>query len=178
MNIKRVERVIAVEFFPFTELSSADGRGLIQQAVTARRNSQAPYSHFRVGAALRSEAGQTSYYGCNVECADYLGTHAEEAAITSMVVSGHKKIAIIAIAAAHEDEEFDLSCSGLKVPHLDDLSFRDMTPACGNCLQKIWENCHGDKTVPILSVRPDGLVARSTIGDMLPVAFDLSRVYD
>jgi cytidine deaminase len=177
MEIKRVERVIAVEFFPFTELPSGEGRELIQRAIAARRNAQTPYSHFAVGAALWSKSGQAIYYGCNVECADYLGTHAEEAAITAMVVGGHKQIQMIAIAAAHEDEEFELSCSGLKMPQLDDLSIGDMMPACGNCLQKIWENCHGDKTVPILSIRPDGLVARATIGDMLPMAFDLSGVY-
>lgn len=174
MCIHKASRKITVEFIHFSKLTSVEGRGLVQQAIAVRNNAQAPYSHFKVGAALCSDKGGT-FYGCNVERADYSGTtHAEQAAIDSMVSSGHRKIAMIVLAAAHEDLTFDLR----KLQETPtDLTVRDMIPPCGGCLQKIWENCLDDPNVKILSVATNGLVARTSIGEIFPISFDLKGVY-
>lgn len=170
MCIHETSKTISVEFFHFASLASTDGRGLVQQAIAVRDRAQAPYSHFKVGAALWSTQGGT-FYGCNVERADYSGTtHAEQSAIDSMVAGGHKKIKLIVLAAAPEAVSFNLNGqSCLPV----DFSVRSMLPPCGGCLQKIWENCQGDLNVLILSVTPDGGIFRTTIGDIFPISFDL-----
>ena len=165
---------IVVEFFPFMSLSTEE-RFLVEEAVKARVNAQAPYSRFKVGAALWSTQGDL-FGGCNVERADYSGTsHAEQAAIDAMVFAGDRQIKVIALAAAHEDIVFDLTGRLFRIP--EGLTIRSMVPPCGGCLQKIWENCHGDLGVIILSVMPEGGVFRTTIGDTFPAHFDLSGVY-
>jgi cytidine deaminase len=167
---ERATKTISVEFLHFASLASTDGRGLVQQAIAVRDRAQAPYSHFKVGAALWSTQGGT-FYGCNVECADYSGTtHAEQSAIAAMVTGGHKKIKMIVLAAAPEGVSFNLGGEP-RLPGGFDV--RSMLPPCGGCLQKIWENCHGDLSVPILSVTPDGGIFRTTIGDIFPISFNL-----
>lgn len=184
MCIKQISRLITVEYCTLDDLDFEHGRELVQSAVAVRRNAQAPYSHYKVGAAVLSDGqteflsdgGEKVFVGCNVECADYSGTtHAEQAAIAAMVAAGHSKIKMIAIACAHEDISFDIG--GMDDMPLD-VTMDDMPPPCGGCLQKIWENCHNDKNVPILSVTPSGIVFRTTIGDILPIHFDLTGVYD
>ena len=70
---------------------SFDVNKLIEQAILARENAYAPYSNFKVGAAILLKDG--SYiHGCNVENASYGGTIcAERVAITSAIASGYKK---------------------------------------------------------------------------------------
>ena len=70
----------------------------IAAAIAARQAAYAPYSEFRVGAAVRSESGAV-YTGCNVENAAYPeGICAEAAAIAAMVMAGERRIAEIAVA--------------------------------------------------------------------------------
>ena len=69
---------------------------LIQKARNASEQAYAPYSKFRVGAALLTTTGKI-YTGCNVEFADYLALHAEVNAIGSAVNDGENDIRIIVI---------------------------------------------------------------------------------
>ena len=72
---------------------------LIDLAARTRQNAHAPYSNFKVGAALRTVSGQV-FSGCNVENAAYPeGTCAEAGAIAAMVAAGERQIAEIAVIA-------------------------------------------------------------------------------
>ena len=72
---------------------------MIDSARAVRENAHAPYSKFKVGAALRSASG-TVYTGCNVENVAYPeGTCAEAGAIAAMVAGGDTQIAEIAVIA-------------------------------------------------------------------------------
>ena len=72
---------------------------LFEKARAVRLNAHAPYSKFRVGAALRTKTGK-EFVGCNVENSAYpQGTCAEAGAIASMIAAGEKEIAEICIVA-------------------------------------------------------------------------------
>lgn len=89
---------------------------LYSMATKCREKAYAPYSKFKVGAAILSENGQI-FGGCNVENASYpCGTCAEAGAISAMIAAGEKKIKEILVVA----------------------DTKQIMP-CGNCLQKIIE---------------------------------------
>lgn len=95
-------------------------RELIKRACIAQANAYAPYSKFMVGAALLTKNGAI-YVGCNVECADYDGTHAEESALAAMVTAGERwPIAIVIVGALEE-------CTPTIIM------------PCGKCRQKLYE---------------------------------------
>ena len=121
---------------------------LIDAARDARENAYAPYSKFKVGAAIRTKSGAI-FAGCNVENAAYPeGTCAEAGAIAAMVVAGQTDIAEIAVIAD---------------------SPQPVTP-CGGCRQKIAEFADGD--VVVVMATTDGAAAKITVADLLPGAFD------
>ena len=169
MRASKIHRVGDVEIFHFSEMSSADGRGLVQQAINARRNAYVPYSGFKVGCALASQNG-TVFYGCNVEYAHYIVTHAERSALAAMVVSGYLNIRMLVLAGAPADREFNLAPKDID---LDKIDVNSMVTPCGDCRQVITEHCDGDKSVPILSVNPEGFIFRTTIGVLCPYVFTL-----
>ncbi len=75
-------------------------RKLLKQAIEARERAYAPYSHYRVGAALLTSSGKV-YKGCNVENAAYSPSMcAERTAIFKAVSEGDRSFAAIAIATA------------------------------------------------------------------------------
>jgi cytidine deaminase len=75
-----------------------EDRELVQLAQAARKNAYAPYSHYDVGAALLTTAGQV-FTGCNVENAVYpMVTCAERTAIVKAVSEGQREFVAIAIA--------------------------------------------------------------------------------
>lgn len=120
---------------------------LVAAAISARENAFAPYSHFRVGAAVETARGEI-FAGCNVESASFgLTLCAERVAIFSAVAAGHRRIKRIAIVA---DSEV-------------------LTAPCGACRQIIWE-FGGDIVVELANLKGDGQKLR--MAELLPMAFD------
>lgn len=124
-------------------------RELVEAALEGRERAHAPYSGFRVGAAVRAADG-TIYRGCNVESPSYgLTVCAERVALFSARAAGATAYRAIAVAgAAHEDRAL---------------------PPCGACRQVI-HDLAGD--VPVLLATLDGRVSRCSAGALLPAAFD------
>jgi cytidine deaminase len=124
---------------------------LIAAARQAREHAHAPFSKFRVGAAVRTKSGKI-FSGCNVENASYgLTICAERVAIFKAVSEGEKEFSSIAV-----------------VTDTDKL-----TPPCGACRQVIWEFC-GD--VPVFLANLKGKVECERSGKLLPRPFDSSHL--
>jgi cytidine deaminase len=120
---------------------------LIDAAVTVRENAYAPFSEFRVGAALETDDGDI-IDGCNVESASYgLTVCAERVAIWKAISQGKRKIKHIAVVADTEE----------------------LTPPCGVCRQIIWE-FGGD--IPVILANLKGKTEIVQMRDLLPRAFD------
>ena len=124
-----------------------DLAALLDAARAAQRQAYAPYSGFRVGAALLTEAGAV-HAGCNVENAAYpVGACAEAGAISAMAAAGGRRIAAIAIVGGEEGA----ACF-----------------PCGACRQRIREFA-GPETAVL--VEDFGAVRRFSLDDLLPHAF-------
>lgn len=124
---------------------------LIAAARSARENAHAPFSSFRVGAAVRSKSGRI-FAGCNVENASYgLTLCAERVAIFKAISEGEREFDAIAV-----------------VTDADTL-----TPPCGACRQIIWEFC-GD--VPVILANLHGKIERERSLNLLPRPFDASHL--
>jgi cytidine deaminase len=122
-------------------------RELTRLARLARRGALAPYSKFKVGAALRAEDGEI-VTGCNIENASYgLTICAERVAVFKALSEGLRRFDAIAIVAG---------------------SPRPTAP-CGPCRQVLWEMC-GDIWVHMASSRGGSLTYR--LSDLLPLPFD------
>ena len=120
---------------------------LLEAARRARDNAYAPYSGFKVGAAIRCPDGSV-FAGCNVENVAYpQGTCAEAGAIAAMVAAGRTEIAEVLVVA-----------DGPEI----------ITP-CGGCRQKLAEFARPD--APVILAGLDGERARTTVGALLPGAF-------
>lgn len=123
---------------------------LIEASRAAMENAYAPYSGFRVGAAILGANGRV-YTGCNVENASYgLTACAERNAVASMVADGER----VAEAAA-------ISCSGGKA-----------APPCGACRQVLAEFAPRDRPMKVYLVSDEG-VETHTLDELLPDAFKL-----
>jgi cytidine deaminase len=122
---------------------------LASAALLARENAHAPYSHFRVGAALEDSSGRV-HTGCNVENATYgLTLCAERVAVFKAISEGARNFKRIAIAADTEA----------------------LTPPCGACRQILWEFC-GDIEITLLNPRGKSEILQ--LIDLFPRAFDAS----
>ncbi|MDE4096133.1 cytidine deaminase [Phaeobacter gallaeciensis] len=125
---------------------------LKEAAIAVRENAHAPYSNFKVGAAIRAASG-TVYVGCNVENVAYPeGTCAEAGAIAAMVAAGETQLAEVYVIADSPDP----------------------VPPCGGCRQKLAEFGCGD--VPVTMGTTAGAERRTTIADLLPGAFGASHM--
>mgnify|MGYP001601930272 CR=1 FL=1 len=142
---------------------------MFEGVIRAKNNAQARYSNYKVGAAVLSESGSI-YLGCNVETADWRALHAEENAIGSMVTwEGQAKIKKLAFVGAKA--EVDIRISEAKVPK-DFYPFLNIPVPCAGCLQKIWENCHGDGSVVLYGFSQSlGCITRVTFDNALPFKF-------
>lgn len=166
--MRKVSKVITAQLLDFSELSHPE-KELLEAARLVRRNAQAPYSHYWVGAAVRSTSGRV-HVGCNVERATWTQTtHAEQAAVDMMVAEeGPTKITMIALIAGPAGQEVDFS---QKKPTPKGFPIDKIPCPCGHCLQIIWENCFGDTEVVILGLTAWGEISKITIGDALPMRF-------
>jgi cytidine deaminase len=120
---------------------------LLAAARDAREHAYAPYSRYRVGAALLDDAGRI-HAGCNVENAAYPeGVCAEAGAISQMVLNGGRRI--VAAVVLGEGSE-------------------PITP-CGGCRQKLRE--FADGTLPVRSAGPQGWRGEHMLAALLPASF-------
>ncbi|HYK18166.1 MAG TPA: cytidine deaminase [Bryobacteraceae bacterium] len=120
---------------------------LTEAALKAREYAHAPFSHFKVGAALEDESGHI-FTGCNVENATYgLTVCAERVAVFKAVSEGAKTFARIAVAADTDS----------------------LTPPCGACRQILWEFC-GDVEITLVNLK--GKSETIKLRDIFPRPFD------
>jgi cytidine deaminase len=125
---------------------------MMDQARAVRENAYVPYSHFKVGAAIRGASG-TVYVGCNVENVAYpQGTCAEAGAIAAMVAAGETELTEVAVIADAE---------------------HPVTP-CGGCRQKLAE--FGRGSVPVTMATLDGQELHMTLAKLLPGAFGAAHM--
>jgi len=122
---------------------------LIAAALAARENAFAPYSKFKVGAAIEDIDGRI-HTGCNVENSTYgLTVCAERVAVFKAISEGVRKFRRVAIAADTDR----------------------LTPPCGACRQILWEFC-GD--IEIVLANPRGQTETHRLKDLFPKPFDVS----
>lgn len=120
---------------------------LLEAAERVRAMAHAPYSKFKVGAAILADDGNV-YAGCNIENAAYpLGNCAEASAIAAMIAGGGRRIVRVFVTGPG------------KVP---------VTP-CGGCRQRIREFAALDTPVICLGVEGEPLL--TTLGELLPHSF-------
>ena len=120
---------------------------LFDDAIKVRENAYAPYSNFKVGAAIKTKDG-TVYVGCNVENVAYPeGTCAEAGAIAAMCAAGEREIVEVAVVAD---------------------SPTPVTP-CGGCRQKLSEFADPDAPVKMYNLNGDVLEMKAR--DLLPGVF-------
>jgi cytidine deaminase len=127
---------------------------LFEAARAVREHAYAPFSHFKVGAALRSTSGRI-YVGCNVENSAYPeGLCAEAGAIAAMIANGDTQIAEVCIVSG------------------------DSRPAspCGGCRQKLAE--FAPDATPIHLATVHGIDHTQPLGDLLPGAFRPDHLQD
>ena len=120
---------------------------LIELANQARERAFAPYSKFKVGAAVETDEGEI-FIGCNIESASYgLTVCAERVAIWKAVSEGKTNFKTIAVVVDTEE----------------------LTPPCGVCRQIIWEFCHD---IPVILANLKGKSEVIQMRELLPRAFD------
>ena len=127
----------------YSDLLIDGPQALLRAASEAMENAYAPYSEFKVGAALRAASGAI-YAGANVENVAYpQGQCAEASAIGALVTAGETAITAVAVVAER----------------------LEVCPPCGGCRQRLSE--FGDASTPVY-LGP----TTTTLGELLPGAFD------
>ncbi len=122
---------------------------LLEAALAVRENAHAPFSNFRVGAALEDENGRI-YTGCNVENATYgLTVCAERVAVFKAISEGASTFRRVAVAA----------------------DTATLTPPCGACRQILWELC-GD--IDVILTNLEGKIETFRMRELFPRPFDVS----
>lgn len=125
---------------------------LLDAAREVRENAYAPYSRFKVGAAITGASGAV-YRGVNVENVAYPeGTCAEAGAIAAMVAAGETRLTSVAVIADSPSP----------------------VPPCGGCRQKLAE--FGAPETPVVLATTGGAELHTTIGDLLPGRFDAGHM--
>ena len=130
-------------------------RALLEQAIAAREMAYAPYSGFRVGAALLGKSGKI-YTGCNVENASYSPTNcAERTAFFKAVSEGEREFVSIAIVGGMSE------------------TINDFCAPCGVCRQVMAEFC--DKDFRVIMGNLEHIQTR-TLEELLPLSFGKNDV--
>jgi cytidine deaminase len=130
-----------------SDVDDATLDAMISSARGVMERAYAPYSRFRVGAALLSEDG-TIRPGVNLENASYpLSVCAERNAVAAMVAAGQRRVLAVAVATDGAAP----------------------TPPCGGCRQVLWE--FGDADTTVVAEGANGVRAGWRLGDLLPHAF-------
>jgi cytidine deaminase len=134
-------------------------KALVDKAKAVRERAHAPYSKFRVGAAIKSESGAV-HVGANVENASYPeGWCAETSAIAAMIAAAPegaaRRIAAVAVVA-------------------DRIEGRLTTP-CGGCRQRLAEFAGPDTPVHVSD--PTGAGKTFTMRELLPAVFEMEETH-
>ncbi|AWM88013.1 cytidine deaminase [Microvirga sp. 17 mud 1-3] len=120
---------------------------LFSAARAIQERAYAPYSNFKVGAAIATPSGRV-FSGCNVENAAYpVGSCAEAGAISAMIAAGESRIAAIVVMGEGEN----------------------LVTPCGGCRQRIREFAQPD--TPIHVAGPNGIRESFTLDALLPFSF-------
>ena len=126
---------------------SEESQELLAAAELVMRRAYAPYSDFKVGAALKGADGST-HVGANVENPSYSQAQcAEASAIGAMIAAGEARITAIAVVAERVDR----------------------CPPCGGCRQRLAE--FADPATPVYLGRPGAEPLVTTLGELLPLMF-------
>jgi cytidine deaminase len=129
-------------------LTADEEARLVAAAGAVRENAAAPYSKFRVGAALLAADGRI-FTGCNVESASYgLTVCAERTAVFKAVSEGVRSFRAVAVVTDSEPP----------------------ASPCGACRQVLWDQC---RDVDVVIATPRGVAARMRLSALLPLAFEL-----
>src|SRR5260370_40865082 len=124
-------------------------RALVAAARTAREHAHAPYSNFRVGAAVRAKSGRI-FTGCNVENSTYgLTLCAERVAVFKAISEGERGVDAVA----------GVTDTG------------SLTPPCGACRPILWEFCGGAEVV---LANLEGKIEGHRMSALFPKPFDQS----
>jgi homotetrameric cytidine deaminase len=136
----------------YSDLVLDEPQALLAAADEVMHTAHAPYSQFKVGAALRTPSGAV-HVGANVENVAYpQGQCAEASAIGALIAAGEREISAIAVVAEK----------------------LDVCPPCGGCRQRLSEFASAD--TPVYLGRPGGPPHATTIGELLPLAFEESAL--
>jgi cytidine deaminase len=121
---------------------------LVAKAAEVRERARAPYSNFKVGAAIQTGDGRI-YTGCNIENASYgLSVCAERVALWKALSEGAQDFRELAIVTDAET----------------------LTSLCGACRQVLWEYCGGELKIHLHSLK--GMNAEHYLSKLLPAPFD------
>ena len=122
---------------------------LIQKAIEMRSQALAPYSNYKVGAAILTESGKI-FGGCNIENSSYsLTICAERVALFKAVSEGETKFKALSV------------------------STKNAGMPCGACRQVIWDICGN---IPIVICDDNGLITRTESIKLLPKPFDATKL--
>jgi cytidine deaminase len=120
---------------------------LFEAAKTIQAKAYAPYSRFKVGAAIATPSGRI-FAGCNVENAAYpIGTCAEAGAIAAMIAAGEDRISAVVVLGEGET----------------------LVTPCGGCRQRLRE--FAPPGTPVHIAGPDGIRRSFTLDELLPFSF-------
>lgn len=126
--------------------SVAELDALVAQALEVRNNAYAPYSNFKVGAALLGESGRV-YLGCNVENSSYgLCVCAERTAVARAIADGERSFKGIVVATQSEPP----------------------SPPCGMCRQTLSEFA---RHLPVVMVNDKGARVDASLDELFPMSF-------
>ena len=130
-------------------MTDQERTNLIAVASKAREHAHAPYSHFRVGAALRANSGRI-FTGCNIENSTFgLTLCAERVAVFKALSEGERGFNAVAVVA----------------------DTKRLTPPCGACRQILWEFC---RDAEVILANLSGQITVRRMSDLFPDAFDAS----